>query len=252
VSPRQFRWLGVTLAVLAVAGSYFGWIVMPGIVPWLFPVIAAVGAAVVTGVFVSTLVRAVRARRRGRPPRLLPVVVATAAFVLFAVLPSVRAVHLLRPASVGAPRILSGFGDWLGAEGYVRINGRHGGLDVAGRFGTPVLAAAGGRVRVARDNADSCGLTIVLQHDVDAYRTIYCHLSAVSVTRGDAVRRGQPIGAIGMSGRRPWPRYEHVHLELRNGMPGVREDPLTKTVGRFDATRTYPADRLLLAYPVAC
>jgi murein DD-endopeptidase MepM/ murein hydrolase activator NlpD len=113
-----------------------------------------------------------------------------------------------------------------------------------------VLAAAGGRVRVARDNADSCGLTVVLQHD--AYRTIYCHLSAVSVTLGDEVRRGQPIGAIGTSGMRPWPRYEHVHLELRNGMSGVRADPLTKTVGCFDATRTYPADRLLLTYPVAC
>ena len=57
----------------------------------------------------------------------------------------------------GAPRILSGFGDWSGPEDYPRVDGLHRGVDVAGSIGSPVLSAADGRVTVARDNRDACG-----------------------------------------------------------------------------------------------
>jgi murein DD-endopeptidase MepM/ murein hydrolase activator NlpD len=74
----------------------------------------------------------------------------------------------------GAPRILAGFGDWRGAEGYPRLD-PHRGIDVLGRVGSDVLAAAAGRVVVARDSQDLCGLIVVVVHDPHGYRTVYCH-----------------------------------------------------------------------------
>jgi murein DD-endopeptidase MepM/ murein hydrolase activator NlpD len=77
-------------------------------------------------------------------------------------------------------------------------------------------------------------------------------LAATSVKRGEHVKRGDRIGAIGTSGMRAWPGYEHVHWELQKGKGGPYEDPVSKTVGCFDATRPYPTDRLVLTYPVKC
>jgi murein DD-endopeptidase MepM/ murein hydrolase activator NlpD len=105
---------------------------------------------------------------------------------------------------------------------------------------------------VARDNGDLCGLIVAIVHDQD-YRTIYCHFSEIAVRAGDGVERGQRIGAIGTSGQRAWPGFEHVHLELQRGRDiNDLEDPVAKMVGCFDPTRRYPTDRLLLTYPVRC
>ena len=174
------------------------------------------------------------------------------ALVLLVVVPLTRFIGLLAPLKVGEPRILSPFGDWLGAEGYPRLNGRHLGVDVAGRIGSSVLAPADGKVVVAREGRDSCGSIIVIEHEGDGYRTIYCHLSAILVKRGDDVRRGLPIGVIGTTGMRAWPGYEHVHWELQKGRGGPYEDPVARTGGWFKDTERYPSDRLVLTYPVSC
>jgi murein DD-endopeptidase MepM/ murein hydrolase activator NlpD len=70
---------------------------------------------------------------------------------------------------------------------------------------------------------------------------------------GNEVRRGQRIGTLGTTGQRAWPGYEHVHLELQRGTD-VRavEDPIGRLAGCFDARASYPSDRLVLTYPVAC
>jgi len=120
-------------------------------------------------------------------------------------------------------------------------------------MGTDVLAAADGRVTVARDNRDLRGLIIVIDHDPHGYRTVYCHSSVIAVRPGDRVKRGQRIGAVGTSGHRAWPGFEHVHLELQRGRDsGDIEDPLPKIIGCFDGTKAYPADGLVLTYPVKC
>jgi murein DD-endopeptidase MepM/ murein hydrolase activator NlpD len=120
-------------------------------------------------------------------------------------------------------------------------------------MGGDVLAAADGRITVARDNRGLCGLIVVIDHDPGPYRTVYCHFSVIAVRVGDSVKRGQRIGAIGTSGQRALAGFEHVHLELQRGLDMKDiEDPLPRMVGCFDETKLYPADRLVLTYPVKC
>jgi murein DD-endopeptidase MepM/ murein hydrolase activator NlpD len=214
------------------------------------PALAALGAALSLASCVRVMVRAVRDRRAGRHLRVLPVVIGLALVVVFAVVPLTRLVAMLAPAGPDRPRTLSGFGDLLGPEGYPRLDGRHRGLDVAGRPGTAVLAAAGGRVLDAKWDDEACGLIVVIDHEPRGYRTIYCHLAALAVKRGEDVARGQRIGVVGMTGQRAWPGYEHVHWELRRGTGS--EDPAPRLGGCFDRSRTYPLGRLVLTYPVPC
>jgi len=106
---------------------------------------------------------------------------------------------------------------------------------------------------VARDNRDLSGLLVVIDHDPHGLRTVYRHFAEIAVRVGDSVRRGQRIGAVGTSGQRAWPGFEHVHLELQRGRDSnALGDPLARTVGCFDETKEYPTDRLVLTYPVRC
>jgi len=198
------------------------------------------------------VIRAARDLRRGGRRPIVGLAVIAVATLLFAVLPFARFLYMMAPAASGAPRMLTGFGDWRGAEGYPLLE-PHRGVDIKGWPGTDVLAAAEGRVTVARDNQDLCGLIVVVVHDPHGYRTVYCHLGAIAVQVGASVARGQRIGALGTSGQRAWPGYEHVHLELQRGAdPRDLHDPAPRIVGCFEPAARYPADRLVLTYPVPC
>lgn len=241
------RWLVLPVAVALFVGAS-----SPAIAQrtprFLFPGLAIVGGALL----VLSVIRAARDYRRGTRRPTVGLAITAIATLLFVVLPLARFVYTLAPSAGGAPRILAGFGDWRGAEGYPRLD-PHRGIDVLGRVGSDVLAAADGRVTVARDSQDLCGLIVVVVHDPHGYRTVYCHLAAIAVTVGEGVTRGQRLGALGTSGQRAWPGYEHVHLELQRGTdPRDLHDPVPRMVGCFDAAARYPADRLALTYPVSC
>jgi hypothetical protein len=216
----------------------------------LFPILGAVGAVLLTMAFVNSLVRLVRHYHDEEHIRIGLVVIYLVLFVGLVIMPLTHLKRALTRTHDGAPQILAAFGDWFGAEGYPRLS-RHRGLDIKGRPGADVLAAADGRVTVARDNGDLCGLIVVVDHDFDGYRTVYCHFAEIAARVGDSVKRGQRIGAVGTSGQRAWPGFEHVHLELqRGGDINAVEDPLPKVVGCFDETTPYSADRLVHTYPV--
>ena len=243
-------WLALPTGVVVFVGASTPWIAQR--VPrFLFPAVGAAGAALVMLSFVNSLVRFVRRYRRERRFRFFPVVVNAVAMVFLVVLPVTHLLRAMTPSGDGTPRILAGFGDWLGSEGYPRLS-PHRGVDVAGSMGAEVLAAADGRVTVARDNRDLCGLIVVIAHD-HGYRTIYCHFSEIAVRGGDSVKRGQRIGAVGTSGQRAFAGFEHVHLELQRGRDiNDIEDPLPRLVGCFDGRKLYATDRLVLTYPVKC
>jgi murein DD-endopeptidase MepM/ murein hydrolase activator NlpD len=251
LTARRILRLGLPMAVLVVVAAHTPWIAQR-IPRFTFPTLAAAGAALIAFSFVNSLVQFVRRRRVEGRLRFLPVVVNVVAVLLLVLLPLTHLLRAVTPSADGTPRIHAGFGDWLGSEGYPRLS-PHRGVDVAGRMGADVLAAADGRITVARDNRDLCGLIVVIDHDPYGLRTVYCHFTEIAVRVGDSVQRGQRIGAVGTSGQRAWPGFEHVHLELQRGRDiNAIEDPLARIVGCFDETKVYPADRLVLTYPVRC
>ncbi|MBQ8916437.1 MAG: M23 family metallopeptidase, partial [Alistipes sp.] len=96
----------------------------------------------------------------------------------------------------------------------------HQGVDYAIPEGTRVFATADGTVRdVSRRNSTS-GQTVVIDHG-NGYETSYSHLSKISVTKWQRVRRGDIIALSGDTGLSLAP---HLHYEVR--LKGVRVDPI--------------------------
>ena len=221
--------------------------------PRLFlPIVAAAGAIVIVGALARSLRRLVRARQTERRGHILPVAINAVATLVLVVSPAIRLMDAAVAANRGAPRTLAGFGDWRGGEGYPRLS-PHRGVDIAARPGSDILAAAAGRVVVARDSHDACGLILVIVQEPHDYRTVYCHLAAFAVAVGEHVARGQRVGTVGVTGQRAWPGYEHVHLELQRGHdPKDVEDAARRFAGCFDRAAVYATDRLTLTYPIRC
>lgn len=91
----------------------------------------------------------------------------------------------------------------------------HQGLDIAAPSGTTVTAAAGGSVIMAQWYG-GYGNYILIDHG-GGYSTGYGHLSAIYVSNGQTVKRGQAIGAVGSTGASTGP---HLHFEVRiDGKP---------------------------------
>lgn len=86
----------------------------------------------------------------------------------------------------------------------------HNGLDMAASSGTPILAAYDGDV-VAADYSSSMGNYIMINHGSGLY-TIYMHCSALYVSKGQTVSKGQNIAAVGSTGRSTGP---HLHFSVR-------------------------------------
>lgn len=248
---RWISWLGLPLAAALIVAASSPW-VGQRLPRFLIPTLACLGAAWAAITFVRAVLRLAHDRRGERGENLRRFAVTLVAAVVLAVLPLSRLVGLLTAPSTGPPHVLAAFGGWFGSEGYP-LPGPHRGVDLAGRVGTDVLAAADGRVIVARDNRDVCGLIVAILHQPEGYRTVYCHFSEIVVRAGDDVRRGQRIGRVGATGQRAFPGYEHVHLEIqRSADKNDLEDPMRRMAGCFDALATYPTDRLVLTYPLPC
>jgi murein DD-endopeptidase MepM/ murein hydrolase activator NlpD len=91
----------------------------------------------------------------------------------------------------------------------------HTGMDIATRYGSPVVAARGGIVRFVGWKS-GYGRLVVVDHD-GGVDTSYSHLSAALVSPGQHVAQGQLIGRIGNSG---WSTGPHLFFEVRrNGVP---------------------------------
>lgn len=86
----------------------------------------------------------------------------------------------------------------------------HNGVDMAAPGGSPILAAYDGEVVAATYNA-SMGNYVMIDHG-DSLYTIYMHASALYVSKGDYVSKGQKIAAVGTTGRSTG---NHLHFSVR-------------------------------------
>lgn len=117
-----------------------------------------------------------------------------------------------------AATVISSFGTRRSYNGGA-FDRYHSGTDFAGAPGTPVLAAAPGRV-VFADTLSVRGMATIIDHGWGVF-TGYWHQSQQYVHVGDVVTTGQVIGAIGATGR---VTGAHLHWELWVG--GVAVDPM--------------------------
>jgi murein DD-endopeptidase MepM/ murein hydrolase activator NlpD len=97
----------------------------------------------------------------------------------------------------------------------------HEGIDLPAPIGTPVFAAADGRVVYAGSGIRGYGNLVVLKHAGDLL-TVYAHNSVLLVSQGQAVRAGDRIALVGQSGHATGP---HLHFEVRTGQ--IPRDPMS-------------------------
>lgn len=119
------------------------------------------------------------------------------------------------PISLGRP-VRAPLGDRFGP----RDNRFHTGIDFTAPSGANVRAAASGRVVQAGWDSGGYGYLVTLWHG-DGVRTMYAHLSAVLVHRGQRIAAGARVGRVGATGHAFGP---HLHFEVR--VRGAAVDPL--------------------------
>jgi murein DD-endopeptidase MepM/ murein hydrolase activator NlpD len=124
----------------------------------------------------------------------------------------------IRPILGG--RIMSKFG-WR-TDPFTQKPAHHPAVDIPARVGTKVLATADGVVEHVKNiytpNKDY-GKFVIINHGY-GYRTRYAHLSRIHVRKGQRIKKWEPIGEVGTTGRSEGP---HLHYEVIYN--GERQNP---------------------------
>ncbi|MDQ6963352.1 MAG: M23 family metallopeptidase [Mariprofundales bacterium] len=102
----------------------------------------------------------------------------------------------------------------------------HDGIDIGGKLGVPIVAAADGVVVYSDNRLAGYGNLIIIRHRKNLF-TAYAHNQVNLVHRGDHVIAGSRIARVGATGRSTGP---HLHFEVRRGTTPV--DPLLYLPGR--------------------
>lgn len=112
---------------------------------------------------------------------------------------------------VHSRQITSGYG--IRRDPFTRNASFHSGIDIAGKHGDPIFAAADGTVITAKRDPHK-GNHIYIRHDY-GWDTQYMHLSQIFVEQWETIKKGDKIGAMGSTGRSTG---THLHYEVwKNG-----------------------------------
>jgi murein DD-endopeptidase MepM/ murein hydrolase activator NlpD len=131
---------------------------------------------------------------------------------------------MARPVS---GRVTSPFGErFHPILGYERM---HKGVDLAAAYGSPIVAAADGRV-VSTGWHGGYGQQVAIAHG-EGLQTTYGHMSRIAAYAGEMVRRGQIIGYVGSTGLSTGP---HLHFEVTKN--GRAVNPLSAKLANGPAT----------------
>jgi len=98
--------------------------------------------------------------------------------------------------------------------------GKNEGIDIAASPGADVMAAEAGTVAAITADADQVPI-IVIRHPNELL-TVYANVDAISVKKGDRVRRGQKIASLRGGDN------AYVHFEVRQGFESVDPEPYLK------------------------
>lgn len=103
-----------------------------------------------------------------------------------------------------------------------RSGGRvHNAIDIMAPHGTPVVAAAAGRVEKLFFSQGGGGITVYVRSPDDKWIYYYAHLDAYApgLKEGQAVRRGDPLGTVGSTGNAN-PAGPHLHFAVHSMAEG--------------------------------
>ena len=119
--------------------------------------------------------------------------------------------------------MMSGFG--YRSDPFNHHAAMHPGIDLSGAYGTPIYATADGTVLRAGWNSGGYGNLVEIDHG-RGISTRYGHMSAILVSEGDHITRGQQIGRMGSTGRSTG---NHLHYEVRIDNRPVNPIPFMKS-----------------------
>lgn len=134
--------------------------------------------------------------------------------------------HIVLKGTKVIPSRGSGVFAWPAEGGYIsskkgyRWGRQHEGIDIARPNGYTIKASDNGIVEAAGMDG-TYGNRIIVNHQ-NGYKTIYAHLSSISVSVGDVVPQGSKIGVMGSTGRSTG---THLHFEVKKN--GVTVNPLS-------------------------
>lgn len=118
-----------------------------------------------------------------------------------------------RPAGVGTASFITPARGYISSRYGSRSRGFHTGLDIAGSYGSPIVAADHGKVIFAGWSG-GYGYMVKIDHQ-NGYVTYYAHNSKLTVKAGDIVTKGEVIAYMGSTGNSTG---NHCHFEiLKNG-----------------------------------
>ena len=115
----------------------------------------------------------------------------------------------------------------IGGDNYISqyFHYGHYAIDIAADYGAKVVSSAPGKVIFAGWKSNGGGYQVWIAHGSGIYTT-YNHMSAITVSRGENVSRGEQVGRVGASGIATGP---HLHFEVWSGRVwdgGTRVNPL--------------------------